>query len=71
MTVLSMQEHKDALQRLNDIKDVEAYEKVIMDSISAFHTYSVMEKAELYKSIALFNVGLVKIMLKEKYEDVE
>lgn len=53
------------------IKDIDHYEKVILNSIENFDNYSVIEKRALYASISIFNVELLKILhlRKEKVSE--
>lgn len=61
--VVSLTEHKDKLtseiKLSNALRDTESYESVIQKSIRDWHNYSVMERAELYKTVALFNLELL------------
>lgn len=42
--------------------DVENYANVLNKSVSEFNSYSVVEKADLYSTLAEFNIGLVKYL---------
>lgn len=50
--------------------DIQKYEDVVMKSVRDFHTFSVQEKAELYSSLAQFNVEILRQLLEHKKGEV-
>lgn len=50
--------------------DIQKYEDVVMKSVRDFHTFSVQEKAELYSSLAAFNVEILRQLLEYKKGEV-
>ena len=50
--------------------DVEQYRQIVMKSVRDFHTFSVQEKVELYSSLAVFNVEILRQLLEYKKGEV-
>lgn len=69
--IVILNEYLAKLEKAQNTADVEKYEQVLMRTIVDFHTYSVSQKHELFKSVALFNISLLNNLLKKKYEDKE
>lgn len=65
--VVSLSLHKakltNEIKLSNALRDTEAYTNVIHKSLNDWHTYSVQEKAELYKTVALFNLELLRQLI--------
>lgn len=51
--------------------DVENYENILNKSVSSFHSLTVVEKAELYSTLAEFNIDLVKYLHKLNKKNAE
>ena len=68
--IINIYQHKTKAENLFTLQrasaDVEHYENVVRKSVDNFHTYSVQEKAELYSSLAEFNVEILKQLLEYK-----
>lgn len=62
MSVVSIESYKKDLLNKSLDCDVQNYEDVLNKSISEFNSFSVLEKAELYSTLAEFNIGLVKYL---------
>lgn len=74
--VVNLSQHKAKLtseiKLSNALRDTEAYEAVIHKSLRDWHSYSVQEKAELYKTVAEFNIELLgNLISKMKGETFE
>lgn len=70
--IVNLSQHKAKLtseiKLSNAIRDTESYESVIQKSIRDWHTYSVMEKYDLYVTLAEFNVEILHQLI-EKMKD--
>lgn len=60
--VVHIEQYKKALFSNSLDYDVEKYASVLNDSVEEFNSFSVGEKAELYATLAEFNIGLVKYL---------
>ena len=67
--IVNLSQHKAKLtseiKLSNALRDTESYESVIHKSLRDWHTYSVMEKAELYETVALFNLELLEQLINK------
>lgn len=65
--IVNLSQHKAKLiseiKLSNALRDTESYESVIHKSLRDWHTYSVMEKADLYKTVAEFNLEILKQLI--------
>lgn len=72
--IVNLSQHKAKLtseiKLSNALRDTESYESVIHKSLRDWHTYSVMEKAELYKTVALFNLELLDQLIERMKDDI-
>ena len=68
--IVNLFQHKTKTESIFTLQrasaDVQHYENVVRKSVDNFHTYSVQEKAELYSSLAEFNVEILKQLLEYK-----
>jgi hypothetical protein len=68
--IVNLSQHKAKTESIFNLQrasaDVQHYENVVRKSVDDFHTYSVQEKAELYSSLAEFNVEILKQLLEYK-----
>ena len=68
--VISLGEHKakqESIFRLESaMKDFQHYTDVVNKSIMNFDSYSVVEKYELYKTLAEFNVEILANLIQYK-----
>ncbi|MNR05010.1 hypothetical protein D3C85_1210120 [compost metagenome] len=73
MSVVSIESYKKDLFNKSLDYDVENYERVLTQSVNTFNSFSVLEKAELYSTLAEFNIGLVKYLheLNKKNDEKE
>lgn len=62
MSVVSIEKYKKQILQNSLDYDVENYEVVLNKSVSEFNSFSILEKAELYSTLAEFNIGLVKYL---------
>lgn len=62
MSVVSIKQYKQDIVNKSLDYDVENYKAVLNKSVSEFNSFSVLEKAELYSTLAEFNIGLVKYL---------
>lgn len=71
--IVNLTQHKAKLtseiKLSNALRDTESYESVIQKSLRDWHTYSVMEKAELYKTVALFNLDLLGQLIERMKDE--
>ena len=71
--VIDLSQHKLKLECLfkiqNAISDVEAYKKVLDKSLREWDSYSVWQKAELYESVAMFNLEILNELIKRMKDD--
>lgn len=72
--IISLSQHKAKLiseiKLSNALRDTEAYEAVIHKSLRDWHSYSVQEKAELYATVALFNLELLGQLIERMKDDI-
>lgn len=72
--VINLSQHKAKLtseiKLSNALRDAESYESVIHKSLRDWHTYSVQEKAELYETVALFNLELLGQLIERMKDDI-
>ena len=73
--IVNLSQHKTKLtseiKLSNALRDTESYESVIHKSLRDWHTYSVMEKVDLYKTVAEFNLEILKQLIdRMKGEEV-
>ena len=71
MSVVSIKQYKQDILNKSLDYDVENYEAVLNKSVSEFNSFSVGEKAELYSTLAEFNIGLVKYLHELNKKDAE
>lgn len=71
--IINLSQHKSKIVneiRLNKaLRETESYESVIHKSIRDWHTYSVQEKADLYETVALFNLELLGQLIERMKDD--
>ena len=71
--VVNLSQHKAKLtseiKLSNALRDTEAYTNVIHKSLCDWHTFSVQEKAELYGTVALFNLELLGQLINKMKEN--
>jgi hypothetical protein len=67
--IVNLSQHKAKLtseiKLSNALRDTESYESVIHKSLRDWYTYSVQEKAELYETVALFNLELLEQLINK------
>ena len=72
--IVNLSQHKAKLtseiKLSNALRDTESYESVIHKSIRDWHTFSVMDKAELYKTVAEFNLELLEQLIERMKDDI-
>lgn len=66
--IVNLSQHKAKLtseiKLSNALRDTESYESVIHKSIRGWHTYGIQEKAELYKTVAEFNLEILNELIE-------
>ena len=71
--IVNLSQHKAKLtseiKLSNALRDTESYESVIHKSIRGWHTYGIQEKAELYKTVALFNLELLGQLIERMKDE--
>lgn len=55
----------------NALRDTEAYTNVIHKSLREWHAYSVQEKAELYRAVAVFNLELLHQLIERMKDECQ
>lgn len=68
--VVDLFQHKAKTESIFNMQrataDVQHYEDIVRKSVDNFHTFSVQQKQELYSSLVLFNVEILKQLLEYK-----
>ena len=71
--VIDLSRHKLKQESLfkiqNAINDVEAYKKVIYKSLREWDSYDILQKAELYESVSLFNLEILNELIERMKDD--
>lgn len=71
--IVNLSQHKAKLtseiKLSNALRDTGAYEAVIYKSMRDWHSYSVQEKAELYETVALFNLELLGKLIERMKDE--
>lgn len=62
MSVVSIENYRKQILNKSLDYDVENYESVLNKSVAEFNSYGVIEKEQLYATLAEFNIGLVKYL---------
>lgn len=62
MSVVSIEKYRKQILNNSLDYDVENYESVLNKSVAEFNSYGVVEKEQLYCTLAEFNIGLVKYL---------
>ena len=62
MSVVSIEKYRKQVLNSSLDYDVENYEGVLNKSVAEFNSYGVVEKEQLYATLAEFNIGLVKYL---------
>lgn len=66
MHVISIKQYKEALTEKMLAQDVENYVNILNKSVAEFNSYGALEKAQLYATLAEFNIHLVEHLHKLK-----
>lgn len=71
--IIDLSQHKLKMECLfkiqNAINDVEAYKKVIYKSLREWDSYDILQKAELYESVSLFNLEILNELIERMKDD--
>lgn len=72
--VIDLSQHKlkqESLFKIQTaINDVEAYKKVIYKSLREWDSYDIFQKAELYESVAMFNLEILNELIERMKDDI-
>lgn len=62
MSVVSIEKYRKQILNNSIENDIESYVDVLNKSVAEFNSYGVVEKEQLYSTLAEFNIGLVKYL---------
>lgn len=71
MSVISIENYRKQILNNSLDYDVENYVGVLNKSVVEFNSYGVIEKEQLYATLAEFNIGLVKYLHELNKKNVE
>lgn len=71
MSVVNIEKYRKQVLDSSIECDIESYANVLNKSVVEFNSYGVVEKEQLYTTLAEFNIGLVKYLHELNKKNVE